>query len=237
MKKNPAQETEGSRTEGGRAESKARILVVDDHPLIRQGLIQLIGGQADMEVCGAAGDPAAALQAGMKLKPDLAIVDLSRGEMCGVDLIRDINSMHPGGAVIVLSMHDETFYAERAMRAGASGYIMKGGPLDEVVSAVRRVLQGGIHFSDKVSAKVIQRIVGGGTKQNSSAVESLSEREMSVFELIGEGLGPNEIAKRLSLSVKTIETYRAKIKLKLDISDASALRQYAIQWVKNCRGA
>jgi DNA-binding NarL/FixJ family response regulator len=189
-----------------------------------------------MEVCGEAEDPQTALKAVMKLKPDLAIVDISLGEKSGIDMIRDMKSMHPDGVVIVLSMHDETFYAERAMRAGASGYLMKGGALDKIVSAVRRVLQGGIHFSDKVSVKVLQRLVGGRLKESSSPVDSLSEREMSVFELIGEGLGPNEIAQRLCLSVKTIETYRAKIKLKLDISDASALRRYAIQWIQNCRG-
>lgn len=215
-------------------EKKTRILVVDDHPLIRQGLIQLLGEQRDMEVCGEAGSGEEAVRAVEKLSPHLAIIDLSLGDMNGLDLVRDLGDRYPEVAVLVLSMHEELFYAERVLRAGAKGYIMKGGPLEEVMTAIRRVMKGDVYLSDKMTSRVMHRLVGSTFDENSSPMDALTDRELRVFILTGEGLGPSEIAEKLHLSVKTIETYRSRIKEKLDLADATALRRHAIHWVQNC---
>ena len=215
-------------------ERKTRIFVVDDHPLIRQGLIQLLGEQENMEVCGEAGSGIEAAAAIDELKPDLAIVDLSLKDMNGLDLIRDMSGKQPGLSVLVLSMHEELFYAERALRIGAKGYIMKGGPLEEVLTAIRRVLDGDVYLSDKMTSRIMHRLVGGQSAEPATPMDLLTDRQLRVFILTGEGHGPSEIAEKLHLSVKTIETYRSRIKEKLDLSSATELRRHAIHWVQNC---
>lgn len=210
----------------------ARILLVDDHPLILEGLVRLINQHPDLEVCGEVGGFNEALQAAAELTPDLVIVDLSLGTESGLDLIVEFSSRHPELHVLVLSMHDETFYAERALKAGASGYIMKEQSPEKVIRAIQRVLEGEIYLSEKMAGKLLRRLAGKPALEDTSPVSLLSQRELQVLELIGSGLGTSEIARKLILSVKTIETYRAHIKDKLHLDDATALRQFAIQWMK-----
>jgi DNA-binding NarL/FixJ family response regulator len=210
----------------------ARILLVDDHPLILEGLVRLINQQPDLEVCGEVGCPTDALLAARELGPDLMIIDLSLGSDSGLDLIAELNSRHPHIPMLVLSMHDETFYAERALKAGASGYIMKEQSPEKVVRAIQCVLEGEIYLSEKMAGKLLRRLAGKPALEETSPVSLLSQRELQVLEHIGSGLGTSEIARKLNLSVKTIETYRAHIKEKLHLEDATALRQFAIQWMK-----
>jgi DNA-binding NarL/FixJ family response regulator len=214
-------------------ENRARILIVDDHALIRRGLEQIVNEQHDLEVCGEAESETEALEAIGALKPDLAIIDLSLGEKNGIDLIGSIKSKAPEIPILVLSMHEETFHAERALRAGAQGYIMKGGSLDNLKAAIRKVIGGDVYLSDKMTSMMARRLVGDNPQAFKSPLSVLSDRESRVFELIGEGYGPSEIASKLHLSVKTIETYRSNIKEKLNLESATALRQFAIQWRKN----
>jgi DNA-binding NarL/FixJ family response regulator len=213
--------------------NRAKILIVDDHALIRRGLEQIVNEQQDLEVCGEAESEAEALQAVSDLKPDLAIIDLSLGEKNGIDLIGSIKSKAPELPILVLSMHEETFHAERALRAGAQGYIMKGGSLDNLTAAIRKVIGGDIYLSDKMTSMMARRLMGDNPQELKSPLSVLSDRESRVFELIGEGYGPSEIAGKLHLSVKTIETYRSHIKEKLNLESATALRQFAIQWRQN----
>jgi len=210
----------------------ARILIVDDHPLIRQGLILLLRTQRGLEVCGEADDAMSAMSAAESLEPDLVILDLSLGYTNGIDLIKDLRSRFPQLRILVLSMHDEAFYAERALRAGAGGYVMKGGPLEDVVLAVEKVLEGKVFVSEKMASQLMNRLVSDKSTQRDCSVAALSDRELRVMEMIGEGLGTGQIARNLNLSVKTIETHRARIKDKLRLKDATALRQYAIQWLR-----
>lgn len=214
------------------SESPSRILLVDDHPMIQEGLKQLIAKQPDLELCGAATTGREALEQAAQLRPDLAIVDLSLEDMDGLDLIRDLTGRNPGLAILVLSMRDERFYAERALRAGARGYVPKGRRPRTVMAAIRAVLDGQVYLSEKMASRLLRRVVHEAPPEDSSPVDSLSDRELEVFSLIGQGLGPSKIAQRLHLSVKTIETYRSHIKRKLKLEDAAALRQCAIQWAR-----
>ncbi|MHC4942300.1 MAG: response regulator [Planctomycetota bacterium] len=213
--------------------NRAKILIVDDHALIRRGLEQIVNEQQDLEVCGEAETEAEALQAVTDLKPDLAIIDLSLGEKNGIDLIGSIKSKAPDLPILVLSMHEETFHADRVLRAGAEGYIMKGGSLENLTAAIRKVIRGDIYLSDKMTSMMARRLMGDNPQELKSPLSVLSDRESRVFELIGEGYGPSEIAGKLHLSVKTIETYRSHIKEKLNLESATALRQFAIQWRQN----
>ena len=210
-------------------DNKTRILIVDDHPIVRQGLAGLINHEGDFAVCGQAEDYHEALAAVGQLKPDMVVVDISLKETSGLELIKDIHLQHPDLPVLVLSMHDETLYAERALRAGAMGYIMKQEATENVIAAIRRVLGGEIYVSDRMASRMVRKLVTGETVTNISPVDSLSDRELEVFRLIGKGHGTRQISERLCLSVKTIETYRAHIKDKLDLADAAELLQYAIQ--------
>jgi DNA-binding NarL/FixJ family response regulator len=210
---------------------KQGILIVDDHPVVRQGLAQLIDQEHDLIVCGQAADAHEAMDVIKNLDPDLVVVDISLKETSGMELIKDIKIRYPSLPVLTLSMHDEAIYAERALRAGAKGYIMKQEATDKVVTAIRRVLAGEVYISDGMAAKMVSRLVGGASRRGASAVERLSDRELEVFRLIGEGYGTREIAEKLHLSIKTIETYRAHIKEKLGFQDANELLRSAIQWV------
>jgi len=215
-------------------ENETRILIVDDHPIVRQGLAELINHESDLVVCGQAEDSYEAIKAIKDLSPTMAIVDISLKETSGLELIKDIHSQYPDLPVLTLSMHDEMLYAERALRAGAMGYIMKQEATENVIVAVRRILRGEIYVSDKMAARMVRKLVTGQIETATSQVESLSDRELEVFHLIGKGHGTRQISERLHLSVKTIETYRAHIKEKLNLADAAELLQYAIQWVNSC---
>lgn len=217
-----------------KSENKTRILIVDDHPIVRQGLAELINHESDLLVCGQAEDSHEAMKAVRELNPSMVIVDITLKETSGLELIKDIHSQYPELPVLALSMHDENLYAERSLRAGAMGYIMKQEATENVIEAVRRILGGEIYVSDRMAGKMVRKLVTGQIEKSSSQVDSLSDRELEVFSLIGKGHGTRQISKRLHLSVKTIETYRAHIKDKLNLADAAELLQYAIQWVNSC---
>lgn len=209
---------------------KYRIIIVDDHPIVRQGLAQLIDQEDDLHVCGQAEDAHLAMRAIRELDPDLVIVDVSLRTTSGIELIKDIKIQFPDLPVLTLSMHDEALYAERALRAGARGYIMKQEATAEVVTAIRRVLAGTVYVSQGMAAKMVSKIVAGPGEKGTSPVDRLSDRELEVFRLIGEGYGTREMAEKLCLSIKTIETYRAHIKDKLNLTDANELLRAAIRW-------
>ena len=213
-----------------KASQKTRILVVDDHPIVRQGLAQLIEEEPDLEVCAQAEDAPEAMSLIKKLGPDFLIIDISLKETSGMELIKDVKAAYPNLPVLALSMHDESLYAERSLRAGARGYVMKSEATVKVVDAIRKILSGRIYVSENVAAKMMNKIVGAQPDVGASAIERLSDRELEVFSLIGQGYGTRKIADRLHLSVKTIETYRAHIKDKLNLTDATELLQYAIRW-------
>jgi DNA-binding NarL/FixJ family response regulator len=212
--------------------AKTRILVVDDHPMVRDWLAQLIDREADLAVCGQAEDAAQTLQAIEKLRPDLVILDLSMEGSHGTELIKDIKTRHKNVLILVLSMHDESLYAERAIRAGACGYITKREGGEKVKQAVRCVLGGDIYVSEKIDRKILKEAATRCAATGTSPIESLSDRELEVFELLGSGIGPSEVADRLHLSVKTVEGYAARIKEKLLLKNARELHRYAVQWNK-----
>ena len=225
------------RTQDSTAPSRKRkVLIVDDHRIVRQGLAQLINQEKDLEVCGQAEDAYEAMQAIRALAPDMVIADISLKDTSGMELIKDLKVQYPNLPVLTLSMHDEAVYGERALRAGARGYVMKQEATEKVVTAIRRVLAGEVYVSDGMAAKMVSKFVGGGAKQTGSPVESLSDRELEVFRLIGEGFSTREMADKLHLSVKTIETYRAHIKEKMHLESATELLQHAIQYVQSMTG-
>ena len=212
---------------------RATVFIVDDHSIVRRGLEQLINQEADLVVCGEAENAQAALEAMKKLMPDVALVDLSLDGESGLELIKNIKVRYPTVAMLVLSMHDEMFYAERVLRAGAKGYIMKLQAADQILGAIRRILSGEIYLSDPMAAKILREGAGGKADLPDSPIDRLSDRELEVFQLIGIGLGTRHIADRISRSVKTVETYREHIKQKLDLKDATELTQAAIQWLQS----
>lgn len=216
----------------GQAAKKA-VLVVDDHPLMRQGLALLINQQQDMQVCGDAEEAQAALQAIAQRHPDIVILDISLNGPDGLELLKSIRSSDPDLPVLILSMHDETIYAERALRARANGYIMKQEATEKVLVAVRRILNGDLYLSERMSNKLLQQYIGGSPSMAQPRIGSLSDRELEVFRLIGEGRPTRKIAEQLHLSVKTVETYQAHIKEKLALHSGRELIQHAIQWKIN----
>jgi DNA-binding NarL/FixJ family response regulator len=213
-----------------------RVFLVDDHPLVRESLASLIERQPDLSVCGEADSPGAALHGIAATEPDVAIVDLSLGERTGLDLIRDLKTSHPRVAVLVLSMHDEQLYAERALRAGARGYIMKREATRNVILAIRRVCEGKIVVSEAVAESLAARLVGGVSGGPDSPVASLSDRELEVFRLVGEGRTTRQIAESLHLSVKTVQAYYARIKEKLGAGSANEMLREAIRWIEERGG-
>ena len=214
---------------------KKRILIVEDHPLMRKGLALTLEAEADLEVCGQAASAEEALSMLDTVQPDLAIVDISLPGMSGLELIKHLHTWKPDLPVLVISRHDEALYAERAIRAGARGYVMKIEAVDVIVKAVRRVLAGGLYVSEEISERLLLSMTGHRRTEARTPVELLSDRELEVFELTGRGLTTREIAERLHLSVKTIESYRTRIKTKLGLRSAAELMQHAVQWVENER--
>jgi DNA-binding NarL/FixJ family response regulator len=211
------------------AQKGRRILLVDDHPVMREGLAQLINHEPDLSLCGQFADAAHAFEAVATLCPDLAIIDLSLKGSSGLELVKNIHASHPKLRILVLSMYDESLYAERVLRAGAAGYIMKQEASEKVLGAMRHVLAGGVYVSEKMSSKLMHQLIGGKPSQGASSVERLSDRELEVFGLIGQGKGTRQIAQHLHLSVKTIESHRAHIKEKLRLKDANELVHTAIR--------
>ena len=211
--------------------AKTRILLVDDHPIVRQGIRMLVDLEEDMVVCGEAESEAEALRVIEQTQPQVAVVDLSLKDSSGLSLTREIRSRYPKVDVLVLSMRDEAFYAERVLRAGAKGYITKEQGTERIIEGIRKVLSGSIYLSEGMASKMLKVMVGGNASDR-SPMERLSDRELSVFELIGHGLTTRDIAKRLHLSVKTVESHREHIKEKLILSGAPDLLKYAIQWVQ-----
>ena len=212
------------------ASLKKRVMVVDDHPIVRQGLALLINRESDLVVCGEAEEAMGAIHVLASARPDVLIVDISLNGPDGIDLLKSIRNTHPTLPVLILSMHDETIYAERALRAGANGYIMKQEATEKVLIAVRRILNGEIYVSERISNQILkQYITGSGTVRNSS-IGDLSDRELEVFRLIGEGHGTRQIAEELHVSVKTVESYQAHIKEKLSLRSARELMQRAFAW-------
>jgi DNA-binding NarL/FixJ family response regulator len=212
-------------------DGKIRILLVDDHAVVRFGIAQLINRQTDMTVCGEEEDASRAMGAIEALKPNLVIADISLKDSSGLELMRNIKAQYPGLPVLVVSAHDETIYAEIAFRAGALGYLMKDGALEKIVTAIRRVLGGEIFVSDAQATRMLQQQVRGQSTMNESPVKSLSDRELEVFQLIGQWKTTRDIAEELHLSVKTIEYYREQIKRKLNLKNAAELTQRATAWV------
>ena len=213
-------------------DNRTRILLVDDHAVVRFGIAQLIGREADLMVCGEEEDASKALSAIAKLKPDLVIADISLKDSSGLELMRNIKAQYSGMPVLVVSAHEEGIYAEIAFRAGALGYLMKESALEKVIAAIRRVLSGAIYVSDDLAAKMLQQQVRGQKNIQESPVKGLSDREMEVFQLIGRWKKTKEIASELHLSIKTIEYYREQIKKKLNLNSASELTHYATAWVQ-----
>jgi len=209
---------------------KRTVFLVDDHPIVRQGLTLLINQEPDLAVCGQAEEMYAALQAIQSFRPDIMIVDISLNGPDGLELLKNVRTKHSGMPVLILSMHDETIYAERALRAGANGYIMKQEATEKVLIALRRILGGEIYVSDRVGSHMLQHYVRGASLSAQSSVAELTDRELEVFRLIGEGHGTRQIAEKLHLSVKTVESYQAHIKEKLSLRSARELVQHAIQW-------
>jgi DNA-binding NarL/FixJ family response regulator len=211
--------------------AKAKILLVDDHPLVRDGLAQLIGGEADMTVCGEAASAEQALEAVTRLNPDLAIVDITLVGANGIELIKNLKAVRPLIPVLVLSMHDESHYAERALRAGASGYVMKREARDRIMDAIRIVLAGGDYLSEKMQKSIVHRYLHGIDSKETSPIERLSDREVEVLNLLGEGLSSKEIADQLHLSQKTVDAHRTHLKEKLSLKGAPELLRFAFDWV------
>jgi DNA-binding NarL/FixJ family response regulator len=213
-------------------DNRTRILLVDDHAVVRYGIAQLINRERDLVVCGEEEEASKALSAIGSLNPDLVIADISLKDSSGLELMRNIKAQYPKLPVLVVSAHDENIYAEIAFRAGALGYLMKDQALEKVLPAIRRVLSGAIYVSDALGARMLQQQVRGHTDINQSPVQGLSDREMEVFQLIGQWKKTREIAEELHLSIKTIEYYREQIKRKLNLKSASELTQYATSWVQ-----
>jgi DNA-binding NarL/FixJ family response regulator len=212
-----------------------RIVIIDDHPSTREGLSLRISIEPDLQVVGEASDVAEGLALIQRLSPHIAIVDLSLKNSNGLDLIKLVKTKELPTKLLVWSMYDDSLYAERALRAGAMGYINKGKATGTIVEAIRKVMNGEIFLSEKLSAKLLQRMVTGNATAGLSPTEALSDRELQTFELIGRGLKTTDIAERMNLSPKTIETYRSRIKEKLELDDMAALTREAVQWVmENC---
>ena len=214
------------------SKKRARVLIVDDHPAVREALAMRIGRQSDLEVCGEAADLSEALRLVADTQPDVAVIDISLKTGCGIDLIKRIKDRNDTVRMLVWSTHSESLYAERALRAGALGYINKDQATDKIVEGIRRVLEGKVYLSDAMVQTMLHRTVGGRREEvTRSPLDALADRELEVFRLIGQGVKTAEIAERLHLSVKTIETYRDRIREKLDLSDGTELAHYATKWM------
>ncbi len=215
------------RTDSGKI---VRILLVDDHPVVRDGLAEAIRQEPDLEVCGMAEDRHQAFQVAETAQPDLAVVDLLLKSSSGLELIKDLHARWPKLQILVVSMQEEKVYAERVLRAGARGYITKQRATRDIVAAIRRILGGEIYLSAEIASTVLQRLIADPGAGCESLTDSMTDRELQVFELTGIGLSTREVAERLHLDVKTVETYRARIKEKLNLKDGAELLKMAIRW-------
>src|SRR6202140_32162 len=215
---------------------KSRVLLVDDHPIVRKGPALLIDRERDLCVWGEAEGAHSAFHAITTLRPDMVVLDISLNGPDGLDVLKEIRTNTTNLPVLILSMHDESIYAERAMRAGANGYIMKQEATEKVLVAIRRILQGEVYLSDRLTNTMLQQYVRGASPAKGSPLVNLTDRELEVFRLIGEGHGTRQIAEELHLSVKTIESYQAHIKEKLALRNARELVKHAIQWAVNLKG-
>jgi len=207
-----------------------RILLVDDHAIVREGFAEIINSKSDLRVCGHASAAGRALEAVSRLMPDLVVVDLSLQRGSGLELIKQIKTLHPHVPMLVLSMHDEALYAERCLRAGALGYVMKQEEAETVLQAVRRVLRGDVHVSEAVRGRMLHTLVGRQSAIAQTGISRLSDREIEVFHLIGEGRTTRQIAQKLHRSLSTVETHRAHIKEKLNLRNAVELMRAAVEW-------
>ena len=205
-----------------------KILIVDDHPLLREGLCTVINHEPDMIVCGAVENARQAMDAVAKLAPDLALVDITLPGKSGLELVKDLKAMHPGVAILAISMHDESLYAERMLRAGAGGYITKQQPPEELVKAIRQVLDGHVYVSREVSERLLRRFSGQLQKQP-LPLDLLTDRELEVLQLLGDGKSPKEIARLLNLSAKTVAVHGANIRHKLNLKSSAQLIRFAVQ--------
>jgi DNA-binding NarL/FixJ family response regulator len=210
--------------------SKRKVFIVDDHPLVREWLTNLINQQSDLAVCGEASTSAEAMQQIAALKPEVAVVDISLKDSSGIELIKDLKKSCPSLVVLVLSMHEESLYAERALRAGAKGYIMKRETTKKVIEALRRVLEGKFYISEAIAQAITARVADGKTPVARSPIEQLSDRELAVFNLLGEGRGTRQIAETLRVSVKTVQAYSARIKEKLNLHSGTELLREAVRY-------
>ena len=215
---------------------RRRVLIVDDHAVLREGLALVINAQPDLLVCGEAGSVSEGVQAAATLQPDIALIDLSLMGGSGLEVVKDLKAQHPNLPTLVLSLHDEALYAERALRAGAHGYIMKRAAIPELLVAIRKVLDGDIYLSEKMGSVVVRQALGERTAlAGGDPLEQLSDRELEVFQLLGEGHGTREVAQQLGLSMKTVSCYRQNIQTKLGLKDAAALLQRAVHWAAHLR--
>lgn len=222
-----------TRKQANTVKQKNRIFIVDDHPIVRKGLGQLINQEEDLVICGEADNAEAALELLKKVKPDLAIVDISLRGIDGIELTKLIRARFENIPVLVVSMHDESLFAERALKVGARGYIMKQEAIEKMMEAIRKVLRGELYVSERVSANIVKRFVDGKADGMSSPEELLSDRELEVFQLIGQGFATRQIADQLHVSIKTVEAYRANIKEKLNLKNATELIKHALHWIEN----
>jgi DNA-binding NarL/FixJ family response regulator len=209
---------------------KSRVFIVDDHPLVREGLTNLINGQVDLFVCGEAEDSAQAINGIAKARPDVALIDISLANESGLELVKQLAKQFSRVALIILSMHDETLYAERALRAGARGYVMKHETSKSVLASIRRVLGGGVYVSERIVNRMALRVTSSHEQVAGSPVERLSDRELEIFRLLGQGRTTSQIAADLNLSVKTVQAYCARAKEKFGVTSLTELLRAAIRW-------
>lgn len=212
--------------------ARRRVLLVDDHPFMRAGLGQLIDRQADLMVCGEASNPAEAVTVMARTRPDLILTDLTMPGRSGLEFIKDLLATSPSLAVLVVSMHDEAVYAERALRAGARGYIMKEAGGEALLAAIRQVLGGAVYVSSAMSARILEGLSTRRPRGSASPIEKLTDREFEVFQLIGQGKSTRDIAEQLHLSPKTVDVHRSHIREKLELKDTTALIRHAVRWVE-----
>lgn len=213
-------------------QKRTKVLLVDDHPIVRRGLAKLLGERPNIEICGEADGAGQALDYIAKDRPDLVIVDISLKDVGGIELIKQIRALDPEIKLMVCSMHDENLYAERVLQAGALGYVNKETATERIFDAIEQVMAGRVYLSPEMSEQLLSRMVGGEPSTDKTSIETLSDRELEVFELIGRGLTTRQIAERLCLSVKTVETYRENLKIKLNLTNSPMLIRAAVQWLE-----
>lgn len=212
--------------------SVKRLVLIDDHPIMRHGLAQLIRAEDGLDVIGEAGSARDGLEVIGQLKPDLAVIDLTLPDKNGLELVKDIRALHPSTQCIVLSMHDETLYGERSLRAGARGYVMKEEAADHLVTAIHKVISGGLYVSESLNARMLEQVTGAA-RSKATGMDALTDRELEILSLIGSGVPTKNIAAQLSISARTVEAHRAHIKEKLGMTDGASLVRYAVQWVES----